>query len=160
LSDIAALVTSRVARYLGKRELIVDISDDLPPIPGDQFLFEQMLMQVVDNAWKYSRPGARIRISAVQQEREVILTVWNEGTRIPDDERERIFDKFYRGMVNRSRVEGTGLGLAIAKAIAEAHGGAIWLDAEPDGPAFRFSLPLEKTGKTSDREPHDIADRR
>ncbi len=160
MSEIAAVVASRVGRYLGKRELVVDISDDLPPIPGDGFLFEQMLMQVVDNAWKYSRPGAQIRIGAVQQGQEVILTVWNQGAGIPDDERERIFDKFYRGAVNRSQVEGTGLGLAIAKAIAEAHGGAVWLDAETDGPAFRFSLPVEKTGKTSDREPYYIADRR
>jgi two-component system sensor histidine kinase KdpD len=160
LSVIAALVTSRVARYLGKRDLIVDISDDLPAIPGDAFLLEQMLMQVVDNAWKYSRPGARIRISAVKRGKDAILTIWNQGTGIPDDERDRIFGRFYRGAVNRSRVEGTGLGLAIAKTIAEAHGGAIWLDSEPDGPAFRFSLPVEETGKTSDREPQCIADRR
>jgi two-component system, OmpR family, sensor histidine kinase KdpD len=160
LPRIAALVTSRVARYMGKRDLVVDIPDDLPPIPGDAFLLEQMLMQVADNAWKYSRPGARIRISAVKRGQHVILTVWNQGPRIPEDERQRIFGKFYRGAVGRLQVEGTGLGLAIAKTIAEAHGGSIWLDSEPDGPAFRFSLPVEKTGKMSDREPYCIADRR
>jgi signal transduction histidine kinase len=145
---------------MGKRDLVVDIPDDLPPIPGDAFLLEQMLMQVADNAWKYSRPGARIRISAVKRGQHVILTVWNQGPRIPEDERQRIFGKFYRGAVGRLQVEGTGLGLAIAKTIAEAHGGSIWLDSEPDGPAFRFSLPVEKTGKMSDREPYCIADRR
>jgi two-component system sensor histidine kinase KdpD len=160
LPDIAAIVVARVSRYLGNRELIVDIPYNLPPIRGDSFLLEQMLMQVVDNAWKYSRPGARIRIGASTREQEVVLTVWNQGPQIPDDERTRIFGKFYRGAVNRSQVEGTGLGLAIAKAIAETHGGTIWLDSEPDGPAFRFALPVDRTGNTSDRESYSIADRR
>jgi two-component system sensor histidine kinase KdpD len=150
--DIAARVISRVSRYLAGRELIVDIPDDLSPVWGDDFLFEQMLMQVVDNAWKYSRPGALIRITAQESSRRLILTVQNEGRDIPDDERERIFDRFYRGAGNRSRVEGTGLGLPIARAIAEAHGGTIWLDCEPGGPAFRFSLPVDTAEKTSDRE--------
>jgi signal transduction histidine kinase len=119
-----------------------------------------MLMQVVDNAWKYSRPGARIRIAALAREQDVVLTVWNQGPQIPDDERARIFGKFYRGAVNRSQVEGTGLGLAIARAIVETHGGTIWLDSEPDGPAFRLSLPVDRTGITSDRESYCIADRR
>jgi two-component system sensor histidine kinase KdpD len=160
LSEVAAVVTARVSRYLGKRELIVDIPYNLPPILGDSFLLEQMLMQVVDNAWKYSPPGARIRISAGERQEVVVLTVWNQGAQIPDDERARIFGKFYRGAVNRSQVEGTGLGLAIAKAIVETHGGTIWLDAEPDGPAFRFSLPVERMGTLSDRESYSIADRR
>ena len=117
-----------------------------------------MLMQVVDNAWKYSKPGALIRINAVQSGENVILTVQNQGRLIPDDERDRIFGKFYRGVSYRSQVEGTGLGLAIAKAIAEAHGGSVWLDSAPDGPAFRFSLPVDITGKTSDREAYNFAD--
>ena len=158
LAEIAAMVTARASRYLGGRELTVDISEDLPPVWGDRFLFEQMLMQVVDNAWKYSRPGARIRIGAERIGDDVVLSVQNDGSQIPPDERERIFGKFYRGAVNRSRVEGTGLGLAIAKAIAEAHGGTIWLDSEPGGPAFRFSLPVERTGYVSDNEPNYIAD--
>ena len=160
LADIAAIVVARISRYLGKRDIAVDIPYNLPPIQGDSFLLEQMLMQVVDNAWKYSRPGARIRIGAVAREQEVVLTVWNEGPQIPADEQARIFGKFYRGAVNRSQVEGTGLGLAIARAIVETHGGTIWLDSEPDGPAFLFSLPVDRTGKTSDRESYCIADRR
>ncbi|MGD1071772.1 MAG: ATP-binding protein [Bryobacteraceae bacterium] len=160
LSEIAAIVMARVSRYMARREWIADIPYNLPLIQGDSFLLEQMLMQVVDNAWKYSRPGARIRISAVERDRDVVLTVWNQGAQIPDDERERIFGKFYRGAVNRSQVEGTGLGLAIAKAIVETHGGTIWLDAAPDGPAFRFSLPVDRTGTTRDRESYCITDRR
>jgi two-component system, OmpR family, sensor histidine kinase KdpD len=146
IADIVNAVTARVSRYLGNRELAVKVSGELPLVSGDRFLFEQMLMQVVDNAWKYSKPGSRIEITAVESEDRVILTVRNEGNAIPDNEREQIFAKFYRGSVNRSHVEGTGLGLSIARSIAEAHGGNIWLDSEPAGPAFQFSLPAEVMG--------------
>jgi signal transduction histidine kinase len=125
-----------------------------------------MLMQVVDNAWKYSAPGARIFVKAAQALSTVGVRIQNEGSGIREEERERIFGKFYRGTATRA-IEGTGLGLAIARAIAEAHGGAVWLDSEPEGPAFRFSLPIEgatplvkseeNTGKTSDREPNYIS---
>jgi two-component system sensor histidine kinase KdpD len=144
--EIVNAVAERVERHMRGRELDIAIPPELPSLRGDRFLFEQMLMQVVDNAWKYSKPGTPIGISAAQANGRVILTVKNEGNPVPDDERDRIFGKFYRGAVSRSRVEGTGLGLAIAKAIAEAHGGAVWVDTELSGPAFRFSLPVGATG--------------
>jgi two-component system sensor histidine kinase KdpD len=146
VADIVDNVTSRLVRYLGNRELRVCIPRDLPAIVGDRFLFEQMLNQVVDNAWKYSKPGARIGIEAAQQQNGILLTVRNEGSTISCLEKDRIFGRFYRGAVH-SKVEGTGLGLAIAKAIAEAHGGSIWLDSEPEGPAFRFLLPVGGNGE-------------
>jgi two-component system sensor histidine kinase KdpD len=158
--EIVGSVARRLERYLGRRELSIDVPEDLPAIIGDKFLLEQMLMQVVDNAWKYSVPGARISISARQSGADILLSVQNEGSEIPESEQTLIFDKFYRGSKDRWRVEGTGLGLAIARTIAEAYKGKVWLDAEPQGPAFRFALPLEATGKKSDNEPHYLADRR
>jgi two-component system, OmpR family, sensor histidine kinase KdpD len=152
VSTIVEAVRSRVGRYLGGRELVANIPDDLPCLSGDRFLFEQMLMQVVDNAWKYSRPDSRIEIGASYEEGNVILTVRNEGSSIPDDERRRIFVKFYRGAASRSQVEGTGLGLPIAKAIAEAHGGRIWLESGPGEPAFRFSIPV--SAEVGEQAPH------
>jgi two-component system sensor histidine kinase KdpD len=157
--EIVERVAGRLSRYLGKRELSIDVPDDLPAILGDKFLLEQMLIQVVDNAWKYSRPGARIRISAHQSGNNILLSVQNDGSEIPESERQRIFDKFYRGSKDRSRVEGTGLGLAIARTIAEAYQGKFWLDAEPQGPAFRFALPLEVTGIKNDNESYHLVDR-
>jgi two-component system sensor histidine kinase KdpD len=159
IAAIVELVRSRMARYLVRRQFVVDLPDDLPAVNGDPFLLEQMLMQVLDNAWKYSRPGALIQISAKVAGDHLILTVRNEGSEIPACERDRIFDKFYRGTKDRARIEGTGLGLAIARTIAEASGGRVWLDPEPAGPAFRFALPLSATGKNVDREPHYIAHR-
>ncbi|HWF10719.1 MAG TPA: ATP-binding protein [Bryobacteraceae bacterium] len=181
MAQIVERVVSRISRYLGRREFIIDMPEDLPAITGDSFLFEQMLVQVVDNAWKYSRPGAPIRISGTATGGHMSLTVWNGGSEIPEDERDRIFDRFYRGTKDRHRIEGTGLGLAIARAIAEACDGKIWLDVEPQGPAFHFQLPLrsgpelqsesgneqpresgseppagamEETGKSNDRKQH------
>jgi two-component system, OmpR family, sensor histidine kinase KdpD len=162
IADIVGRVASRMSRYFGRREFIIDLPEDIPPIMGDSFLFEQMLGQVVDNAWKYSQPGAPIRIYGSVSDASIILTVWNGGSEIPEDERDRIFDRFYRGSRDRHRVEGTGLGLAIARTIAEAYKGRIWLDVEPLGPAFRFELPLEASGMDGGdkhvREQHNITD--
>jgi two-component system, OmpR family, sensor histidine kinase KdpD len=162
--EIVRSVAAKKSRYFGRREFTVQIPDDIPPVIGDSFLFEQVLGQLLDNAWKYSKPGAPIRISAMVAGPSLVLTVWNEGSEIPTDERDRIFDRFYRGSKVRQNIEGTGLGLAIAKEIVEAHGGKIWLDAEPTGPAFRLQLPIEAdagaqaaAGRESDREQHYIA---
>ena len=143
VSQIIERVTGRMSRYFGRREIVIEIPEELPSITGDAFLLEQMLIQVVDNAWKYSTPGSRIRITAQESGSSLLLSVRNEGSEIPAEERARIFDKFYRGTQYRTTIEGTGLGLAIAKTIAEAYHGRIWLDAEPQGPAFHFALPLE-----------------
>lgn len=156
IPDIVGRVASKMSRYFGRREFNIDVAEDLPPITGDSFLLEQMLVQVVDNAWKYSQPGAPIRISAAASGASIVLTVWNGGSEIPEDERDRIFDRFYRGSRDRHRVEGSGLGLAIARTIAEAYQGKIWLDVEPLGPAFRFELPVSAAGRLHDRKQHYI----
>ena len=142
LEDVAETVVARVARYLAGRTIHIEMPESLPPVRGDRFLLGQMLMQVVDNAWKYSKPGSGIRISAEQVDTQVRLTVQNEGGEIPLEARDKLFTKFYRAAGTGSQVEGTGLGLAIAQAIAEAHGGKVWLDMLPQGPAFRFALPI------------------
>jgi len=155
VAAVVARVTTRMERYLERRRFVVDLPEDLPAVRGDSFLFEQMLIQVVDNAWKYSPPGSRIEIAAESAGLEVVLTVRNESSEISPSERGLIFDKFYRGSKTRTSVEGTGLGLAITRSIAESLGGRVWLDMEAAGPAFRFALPAVSAGReTHDREPH------
>jgi two-component system sensor histidine kinase KdpD len=144
LSDVTAAVMLRVARYVTGRNVTVKVSRELPRVAGDAMLLEQMLFEVVDNAWKYSTPGSAIEIEASEAQEKVLLTVRSRGSEILDYERDLIFAKFYRGAVHRSQVEGTGLGLAIARAIADAHHGSIWVDAEAGGHAFTFSLPARK----------------
>ena len=158
VSSIVSGVLEKMKRYLARQMVIVNIPDDLPVVRGDRFLFEQMVTQVLDNAWKYSGAGARIWISAHQAGDEVVMTIRNEGSQIPDVERGLIFDRFYRGARSRASIEGTGLGLAIARTIAEAHGGRVWLEAAREGPEFCFALPAGAVGEEYDREPHCIAD--
>ncbi len=157
VDSIISAVTNRMKRHLAQRLVMVEIPEGLPVIRGDRFLFEQMITQVLDNAWKYSGTGAWIRIAAEASENEVRLTIQNQGTRIPDAERALVFDRFYRGPGNRTSIEGTGLGLAITRTIAEALGGKVWLDNEPDGPAFRFALPAGATEEDHDRQPQYTA---
>jgi two-component system sensor histidine kinase KdpD len=163
VAEVVRSATSRLSRFLGKRDLLIDVPEDLPPLMADKFLLDQMLLQVLDNAGKYSKPGSTIRIEAAHTGSDIVISVKNDGTQIPPSERQAIFDKFYRGTKDRSTTEGTGLGLAIAKTIAEAYQGKLWLDAEPGGPVFRFALPLEMgegvvKGK-NDYQPYDFADR-
>ncbi len=151
-------VTRKMKRHLAGRVTIIEIPDDLPSVRGDHFLFEQMLSQLVDNAWKYSVSGAKIWICARHLVDTVELTVRNQGIQIPDGERSLVFNRFYRGDRSRASIEGTGLGLAIARTIAEAHQGKIWLDGDPEGPAFRVTLPVGALEENHDREPHYITD--
>lgn len=141
ISEVVQLAKGRISRYLGGRNLELDVPEDLPLLLGDPFLLEQMLVQVLDNAWKYSRPGALIRVSSRTAGSAIFLEVMNEGLQIPLADRERIFAKFYRGSHNMSYVEGTGMGLAISREIAAAHGGTLQLGDNPKGPVFRFVLP-------------------
>jgi len=165
VSSIVLGVLEKMKRYLARQTIIVNIPEGLPLVRGDRFLFEQMVTQVLDNAWKYAVPGARIWISAGVANTEavagdsVILKVRNEGQQIPPEERSLIFDRFYRGKNTRAGIEGTGLGLAISRTIVEAHGGKVWLEATPEGPEFRFALPAGPAEEgIYDREPHYIAD--
>jgi two-component system sensor histidine kinase KdpD len=154
LKEIVNAVSLRVARHVGGRRLSVDLPDDLPPVHGDRFLLEQMLVQVVDNAWKYSQLGAAIKLTSGVDGDGLFVEILNEGPQIPPEERDRIFAKFYRGKQTRSNVEGTGMGLAIARSIAEAHAGRLDLRPHPQGPLFRFTLPV-RIGEKEEKHAHD-----
>jgi two-component system sensor histidine kinase KdpD len=157
IAVVVAGVLEKMKRYLTRQMVIVQMPDDLPAVRGDRFLLEQMVAQVLDNAWKYAAAGARIWVSAHHAGEEVILAIRNEGKQIPEEERDLVFHRFYRGARSRASIEGTGLGLAIARTIAEAHGGRVWLETATEGPIFRFALPAGAREEQYDREPHCIA---
>lgn len=124
--------------------LEVDVPASLSRVRGDAGLLRDVLQNLVDNAIQYTPSGGRIRISAEEKKREVLIGVADSGIGIPLSDQERIFERFYRVDAARSReAGGTGLGLSIAKHIVEAHGGRIWVESEVgSGSKFSFSVPL------------------
>jgi len=121
----------------------IDIPEELPLIRMDLDRVSEILIQLLDNAGKYSPPGAPIRITAERRDGQVITSVADQGPGIEDMEQEMIFEKFYRGPNQRMFAQGTGMGLAIAKAIVELHGGKIGVTSQVDrGSVFYFSLPV------------------
>lgn len=111
------------------------------PVSGDSGLIATALRQLVDNAIKYSDPGSAITIAGEAVNNDFLISVHNEGIPIRPEDRERIFERFYRSPGTEHRAPGTGLGLSIAKKIAEAHSGRVWVDSDQRGTTFYFSLP-------------------
>jgi two-component system sensor histidine kinase KdpD len=108
----------------------------------DRALLGTALLQLFDNAAKYSTPGSPITVTAAEDDGEVVVSVHNEGPAIPLDDRERIFERFYRAPGSKHRAAGTGLGLSIAKKTAEAHRGRVWVVSEESkGTTFFFAMP-------------------
>lgn len=143
--DVAALL-GRVLRHFESqaegRELKLLASDGLPRVFADPELMSLALRQLVDNALKYSPPGSPIDVTAALKNDFVVIRVRDRGPGIPERERERIFDKFYRRQDTRNHVPGTGLGLYIAREITRAHGGEVWVEsANGVGSEFCVSLP-------------------
>ena len=103
---------------------------------------KRVLVNLLHNAIKWSPPGELITVSASQQADELTVSIFDKGPGIPDDLRERVFERFYQADASRSGDEGTGLGLAICKHIVEAHGGRIWAEgnSRDKGGHFVFTV--------------------
>jgi two-component system, OmpR family, phosphate regulon sensor histidine kinase PhoR len=121
-----------------------EIPPDLPLFHGDFRAVQEILLNLLDNAIRYSSPGGRIRIIATVNGQDIELSVSDTGIGIPKAEQDRIFERFYRADVARSRESGgTGLGLSITKHLVEAHGGRIKVESEVGrGSTFNVFLPL------------------
>jgi signal transduction histidine kinase len=147
--DLAGLVGETMSKLAHRAEakglaLQLEASPDLPAVLGDADRIEQVLVNLLDNAVKYSLPERTVRVR-LEAERDgmVLVRVQDEGIGIPAGELARIGERFYRADRARSRVEGgSGLGLAIARALIEAHGGRLWLESdEGRGTVVSFTLP-------------------
>lgn len=123
--------------------LTVRLPDGLPDIAADRRRLAEVLQNLIDNAIQYTLPGGEIQVSARVLDSDIVFTVSDTGIGIPKADQPRIFERFYRVDVARSReAGGTGLGLSIAKHLVEVHGGRIWVDSEiGQGSQFHFSVP-------------------
>ncbi len=105
---------------------------------------KRVLGNLLHNAIKWSPPNEAITITAAEREEEIVVTVFDNGPGVPDDVRERIFERFYQADVSHSGDDGSGLGLAICKHIVEAHGGQIWAEGNSQGIGGRFVFTVLK----------------
>ena len=132
----------KLKNTLDKHTLEKSVPADLPLIRMDLDRVIEVLVQLLDNAAKYSPAGSVIHITAELRDRNIVTSIADHGVGIDDIEQLMIFEKFYRGRNQRVAVKGTGMGLAIARAIVELHGGTIGVTSQLGrGSVFHFSLP-------------------
>ena len=131
---------------LDGRRLKIHLCEQLPRVSADPDLASMALRQVIDNGLKYSQPGTELEVAASSEASgSVTIRVRDRGPGIPDAERERIFDRFYRRQSAKERVPGSGMGLYIAREIARAHGGDLWVESVLGlGSEFCMTLPTQQ----------------
>ena len=140
LEEVIGAALGRLGKELADRRVDTRVPPDLPLVPIDDVLIEQVLVNLLDNAVKYTPGGSPIRIIATSTSEAITVEVADHGPGLPRGEEDKVFEKFYRGMPGG---RGAGLGLAICQGIVKAHGGNIWAQNLPEGGvAFLFTLPL------------------
>lgn len=123
--------------------LVVDLPPNLPSLYVDPQRIEAVLRNLIENAAKYAGETSPITVSAEVQGQDLVVRVRDEGPGIPPENRERVFESFYRLENGLTRpTPGAGLGLAICQGFISAHGGKIWLEQQPKGTCVAFSLPI------------------
>ncbi len=144
--EVIGAALGRVGKRLAGRRVTTRVPPDLPLVPMDDVLIEQVLVNLLDNALKYTPPATPIELVATASDDHVTIEVTDHGPGLPRGEEEKVFEKFYRG--DQVGARGAGLGLAICLGIVRAHGGRIWAHNVPGGGvAFFFTLPVTDAGK-------------
>jgi two-component system sensor histidine kinase KdpD len=149
VDEIIEAALMRAESLTNQHKVEVVIEDELPAVRVNARAIAEVVYTLVDNASKYSPPRTRIVVKASRAPDEMVqISVEDQGRGVPEDLRERVFDKFFRatgdGVVRPNRPRGVGMGLAIAHGIVEAHGGRIWLESGGDGRGTRvtFTVPV------------------
>ena len=144
--DVIEEAINRTKKNAIEHNIIVKQSDKILLARMDARLIVQVLINLIDNAIKYTKKGSKIEISAVEKDNQIAITVADNGNGIADEIKPRVFEMFYTGMdkIVDSR-RSLGLGLALCKSIVNAHGGEITVtDNKPHGAIFTFTLPKEE----------------
>jgi two-component system sensor histidine kinase KdpD len=147
VEEVIGVARLRLDPLLADRAVQVELPTDPLLVFADEILLEQVLVNLLENAVRYTPPRSPIQIAAFTSGPEVIVEVADRGPGVPEGERETVFRKFYRvapGGRTGGLTAGTGLGLAICRGVISAHGGRIWVEPhEGGGASFRFALPRE-----------------
>jgi two-component system sensor histidine kinase KdpD len=144
IEEVVGAALGRFGKALARRAVTVRVPADLPLVPMDDVLIEQVLINLVDNAIKYTPPESPIEVSAEDTGPAVLIEFADRGPGLPPGEERHIFEKFHRAEVTPP-VRGAGLGLAICRGIVQAHGGRIWAENRPGGGVtVRFTLPRKE----------------
>ncbi len=154
IGDVVGAALRRLTRQIGDRQVEVTIEPALPLLFIDFVLIEQVLVNIVENACKYSPSGSKVTISARRADNTVVVRTCDQGKGIPSGERDKVFDMFYRVMATDTQIAGTGLGLAICRGIVESHGGTIRATDADDGggTCISFTLPLRDAPALDDAD--------
>lgn len=143
VEELVGSALDHVDGRLATSDVTVDLPTDLPLVPGDAVLLEQVLINLLENACKYG--AGDIEIKALASPHEVAIEVNDRGPGITPGEETHVFEKFHRSPSNGAQ-QGVGLGLTICRAIVSVHGGQIWaLNRQGGGASFRFTLPLAES---------------
>jgi two-component system sensor histidine kinase KdpD len=147
VSRLVKDVVSDLSGALKGHSIELSIDEQDPPLLGDHDLLKLILTQYLDNAAKYSAPETPIDITVRESDSELLLSVRNLGSLIQMQDRDRVFDRFYRSPEAKLHAPGTGLGLSIVKKAAEAHHGHVWVVSATDvGTTFFLSMPKTQAG--------------
>lgn len=133
LEELVGSALTRLEKKLEGRKVALDLHPDVGFVSVDPVLFEQVLVNLLENAIKYTPEGSELAISAARADRHISLEVRDHGQGFPAADLEHVFEKFYRG--RHVGIRGVGLGLAICRAIVTAHGGTLRAENHPDGGA-------------------------
>jgi len=142
VAELLADVANRLKGVAAQHDLRVDLEPNLPLACFDYVEIAQVLMNLAENAVKYTAPQTRIVLSARRASDVIEFAVSDTGPGIQPHDVSRLFEKFYR-VNGTSQVNGSGIGLTISKGLVEAHGGHIWVESRPDeGTTVRFTIPF------------------
>lgn len=143
MDEIVEVVLARMRPRLADHVVTADLPATLPDVSVDPVQLDQVLTNLLENAGRHAPKGSEIRVSVLWMHGAVQVRVSDEGPGIPFDERDRVFEAFYRGS-SSPETPGSGLGLAISKAVVVAHGGRIWIEDNPGGGCVvAFEIPGE-----------------
>jgi len=148
VSQLVEDVIAELSTTLAGHPIDVAIDDAERPLHANRELLKVILTQYLENAAKYAEPSSQIGIAVRESNAELLLSVRNRGPVIDVQDRDRVFDRFYRSPQAAQQAPGSGLGLSIARKAAEAHRGHVWvISTEDEGTTFYLSMPATRPGE-------------